>query len=303
MVLAETRLPRVTAISPALLRRHALPAIQADGSKEDRGRVLLVGGSREVAGALQLSALAALRAGAGRVQLATVEAAAPGLAAAIPEALVIGLKQNRDGELSGLRSPRLARLAAHADAICLGPGMFHPAGSLRLLLQMLEAQAAGVWVLDACAVHALRGHDDVLVELAERSVLTPHAGEMARLLGVTREAVTTDAAACAGRFSVRHRLVVALKGAETLIAAPDRAVYRNRRGNPGLGTAGSGDVLAGIIAGLAAGGASPLAATLWGVHVHALAGERLKDSVGPIGYLARELLPVIPGVLSRCGAR
>ncbi|HKY90091.1 MAG TPA: NAD(P)H-hydrate dehydratase [Nevskiaceae bacterium] len=297
------RTPTVEPIGPAVLRRLPLPALPTDGSKEDRGRVLVIGGHREVPGSVLLAATAALRAGAGKVQLALPASAAVALAVAMPEGRVLGLEEADDGGLAGTVTDPLVELARRADAICVGPGMLEKPPARALLDLLLKLDLDARWVVDGVAVCALREEDALLGRLRGRAVLTPHAGEMAALLGITREAVENDFEGTAYDFSRRHGVVVALKGVETVIADAESPVYRNRRGNAGLATAGSGDVLAGMVAGLAARGATPLTAAVWGVHGHALAGEQLARSTGPVGYLARDLLPVIPGILARAAPR
>jgi hydroxyethylthiazole kinase-like uncharacterized protein yjeF len=153
-------------------------------------------------------------------------------------------------------------------------------------------------VLDAAALACLAADPRVVHGLAGRAILTPHAGEMARLLDADRAAIERDPLAAAQRAAVDWQAVVVLKGAVTHVAAPSGETYRNRAGNVGLATSGSGDVLVGIIAGLAARGASPLQAAVWGVHLHARAGDRLARRIGPLGFLARELPPEVPALMA-----
>jgi hydroxyethylthiazole kinase-like uncharacterized protein yjeF len=156
-------------------------------------------------------------------------------------------------------------------------------------------------VLDAAAVTALKDDDDVLLALQGRVVLTPHGGEMATLLGVDKQAVERDPAAHAMEAAARFGAVVALKGAESWIAEPDGTMHHYAGGSIGLATSGSGDTLAGIVAGLAARGASAIEAAAWGVYVHGEAGNRLARRMGRVGYLARELLDEVPLVLQGSG--
>jgi hydroxyethylthiazole kinase-like uncharacterized protein yjeF len=134
-----------------------------------------------------------------------------------------------------------------------------------------------------------------------RAVLTPHAGEMASLLGIEKEAVEDDPATVAREAAARFGVVVALKGPETWIAEPDGTLYHYSGGSVGLATSGSGDTLAGIVAGLAARGASAAHAAVWGAYLHGAAGQALARRLAPIGYLARELLDEVPGVMRRLG--
>jgi hydroxyethylthiazole kinase-like uncharacterized protein yjeF len=154
-------------------------------------------------------------------------------------------------------------------------------------------------VLDAAALNCFEKSPHCLHDLESRAVLTPHAGEMANLLSVDKSLVKNEPLMVARRAANILRAVVALKGAETFIAAHnDSKSYCNRVGNVGLATSGSGDVLSGIIAGLAARGATPLQAAIWGVYLHARAGDVLAKRMGRLGYLARELPGEVPALMS-----
>jgi len=294
---------RAIAVTRALLRKLALPRPDDEGTKDERGRVLVVGGSAQVAGAVRLAGEAALRAGAGKLQLATVKSSAAALGIAVPEALVVALPEARSGELAGARAPALlSRHASEVDAMLIGPGMSSARAAhamLGPLVGRLRRDAA--LILDAAGILALRSDDALLAPLDGRAVLTPHAGEMAALLDIEKEAVENEPAECARHAAKRFGAVVVLKGAESWIAAPDATTYRYTGGNVGLATSGSGDTLAGIVAGLAARGAPPLHAVVWAVYLHGSAGRALAKRVGPLGFLARELLAELPPLLRRLG--
>ena len=290
---------RAVAITRALLRRFALPTADDDDDKDARGRVLAVGGSAETPGALLLSGVAALRAGAGKLQLATVRSAAAALGVAVPESLVVSLPQSRAGEISGRAAARgLADRVASVDALLIGPGMSSDRAAhamIGVLVRRMSERAT--LVLDAAAISALRGDDDGIRSLQGRAVLTPHAGEMAALLGETKEAVEAEPASFARHAAERFGAVVALKGAESWIAEPGGALYHYTGGSVGLATSGSGDTLAGIVAGLAARGTPALHAAIWGAWLHGAAGRLLARRIGPIGFLARELLDEVPRLM------
>ena len=287
-------------VTRALLRRIPLPQPDAESDKDARGRVLAVGGSAQTPGAILLAGVAALRAGAGKLQLATVRSAAAALGVAVPESLVVALAETRAGEIAGEAAGRdLSRRAPEADALLIGPGMSSDRAAralLRVLVPRLSAEAT--LVLDAAAILAANRAVRLLRRLG-RAVLTPHTGEMASLLGIEKEAVEDDPAAVARTAAARFGVVVALKGPETWIAEPDGTLYRYAGGSVGLATSGSGDTLAGIVAGLAARGASAVHAAVWGAYLHGAAGQALARRLGPIGYLARELLDEVPVVLRR----
>lgn len=288
-------------VTPALLRRLALPALDAGGDKESRGRVLVVGGSTSVPGAVLLAGVAALRAGAGKLQLATVQGAAIPLGLAVPEALVVALPAGTDGEIAGAQAAEpLARYAGPANAVLVGPGMADADATGALLDALVPRLGdASVLVLDGSAVVALSERPGLLQPLGGRAVLTPHAGEMASALGIDRAAVEADPAGVARRAAARFGAVVALKGASSFIAEPGGACYHFGGGSVGLGTSGSGDTLAGIVAGVAARGAPAATAAVWGVWAHGTAGERLAKRMAAVGFLARELLAEVPALVGR----
>jgi hydroxyethylthiazole kinase-like uncharacterized protein yjeF len=292
---------RPTAVTRALLGRMPLPQPDAEGDKDDRGQVLVVGGSAQVAGAVLLAGVAALRAGAGKLQLATVASSAAALGMAVPEALVVSLAQSRSGEIIGTRAaPALSEHARRTSAMLVGPGMSSDRSAHALLAPLVRRMnAEATLVLDAGGILALRHDESLLEPLEGRAVLTPHAGEMASLLGAEKGAIERDPSAAAREAASRFGAVVALKGAETWIAEPDGTLYRYSGGTVGLATSGSGDTLAGIIAGLAARGAPALHAAIWGAFVHGAAGRALSRRVGPVGFLARELLAELPPILRR----
>lgn len=280
-------------ITPALLKRWPLPALDGALGKEDRGCVLVVGGSVRVPGAVMLAAIASLRAGAGKLQIATAKSVAPGLAIALPEALVIGLRESRAGELGRGSARAIRKEIDRCDALLIGPGMMDETAAF----EIVERSIKGTMIVDAAAIKALRGNS------SGKTILTPHAGEMASLCEIERDEVLDDPHRIACDVAARLGAIVALKGAETIIAAPDGTTYRNTAGNLGLGTSGSGDTLSGVIAGLAARGAEPLQATVWGVYVHARAGELLAKKIAPLGFLARELLSEVPAIVASLGKR
>lgn len=286
--------PRMRMLTAAALRAMPLPA--PGGDKEQRGRVLIVGGSMRVPGAVLLAGEAALRTGAGKLQIATAASVAPGMALAVPEALVLGLAQNGQGEI--VRGHRaLDGAMAACDAAVIGPGMASSATTTAMVRRAAE-QAVCTLVLDAGALS--RG---LRAPIGRPFVLTPHAGEMATLAGDDKAAVEAAPGAYALKYAQKLRSVVIVKGADSFIAGPDGVVWMHRGGASGLGTSGSGDVLAGLIAGFAARGCDALTAALWGVFVHAAAGRQLAKRIGPVGFLARELGLEVPGILDRLARR
>lgn len=284
---------RTHALTAAALRRMPLPPPGQD--KEERGRALVVGGSARVPGAARLAAEAALRAGAGKLQVATASSVATGMALMVPEALVLGLREDAQGEIAGA-DRALDAVLEHCAATLVGPGM-RQGTATAAIVRRAAARATCTLVLDAGALAP-----GLCAPAGRPFVLTPHAGEMAAMTGASKKAVLADPAAHALALARQTRSVVALKGADTWIAdAGGVALWRHRGGVPGLGTSGSGDTLAGLIVGLAARGAGALQATLWGVAVHAMAGRELARTVGTLGFLAREIPGRVPRLLDRLG--
>jgi len=282
-----------------LLRTMPLPAPGED--KDQRGRVLIAGGNRAVPGAVLLSAEAAMRAGAGKLQIAMGRSTAPGLALCLPEALVMGLSETEDGDLGPDAAGALAKSAQRTDAFLLGPGMMDRQAAVALVeavLAALDPADGPALVLDA---GALCGHDTLQHALhphAGRAVLTPHAGEMATMLDIGRAEVEADPLDAGRRAASLLQQVVVIKGAQTHVVSPDGQAWRYAGDCPGLATSGSGDVLAGIVTGLLARGAPPTQAACWAVWLHGEAGARLARRIGPIGFLARELAAEVPGLMA-----
>lgn len=288
------------AVTRTLLRRRPLPRHDADAGKEERGTVLVIGGERSTPGAVVLAATASLRAGAAKLQIGTASSVAPFLGVGVPEALVVSLPETRRGAIHRRAAPELADMAARADAVVIGPGMVDPGATTAFLHALFERLPRGpVLVLDAGAVSTLNGSGSMLARHAGNLVLTPHAGEMAALLGADKESVLRKPLQIARSAASAYGAVALLKGAETLIARPDGRAWRYAGGDVGLATSGSGDVLAGIIAGLAARGADATTAALWGVFLHGEAGNVLAARQGRVGFLARELAEELPALMER----
>jgi len=294
-------------LNPDLLRRWPLPQPGFDGDKEARGHVLIVAGSAEMPGAAILAGDASLRAGAGKLTIATAASVAAHVGAAIPEARVISLGETTAHGFQSDSARRLADLAGKADALLIGPGMQDEAACVELVHHMLSRFQGIPIVLDALAMRAVhpRGEPHLLDEAVDweqfrfpsKVLMTPHAGELAHLTGAERHSIEQDphhaALAAAGHWNA----VVALKGATTILSTPDGKSWQHQGGNAGLAISGSGDTLAGIIAGLLARGATLEQAAAWGVALHAAAGEQLALRCGPLGYLAREIAAEVPALL------
>lgn len=281
-------------LDAATLKRFPLPGIES-GDKDARGSILIVAGSRDVAGAALLTAMGAMRAGAGRLQIATVASAASGLSISMPEAMVTGLAEGRDGGFAPSTVAPLAERAGKADVVVAGPGMRGNASTAKLAAAL--AGSCRKLVLDAALLHALPERREDVSRKKEPAILLPHAGEMASLLGIEPDEVEGDPIAAGLACADRYDSITLVKGAVSHVVVPDDRVFRYEGGGPGLGISGSGDTLAGIVGGLLARGADPLTALLWGVWCHGEAGRRLGERIGTLGYLAREIPDEVPGIL------
>lgn len=293
-----TRQPRrANVLDARALKAWPLPAIAEDADKEDRGGILIVAGSREIPGAALLAATAALRAGAGKLVIATAASVATGLALSMPEARVLGLPETPAGGLDATGALQLQQVAVGCAAAVIGPGWIGEDDADDFVAALLPWLAHCTVVLDALAMNAVQRN----APFEQPVLLTPHAGEMAHLSGLSKQEVAADPEQAALGGARRWNAVVALKGATTVIATPDERVWIHRNGEAGLATSGSGDTLAGMIGGLAARGATAEQACAWGVMLHAGAGARLA-SKGTLGFLARELPAEVPAVLQQlCG--
>lgn len=280
----------------AALDDNPLPRV-VDGDKETKGRILIIAGSREVPGAALLAARAAMRAGAGKLRIATVESIAPHVAVAMPEAMVVGLAEHRDGGFAGSAVAKIEELAEQADAIVAGPGM--RAGNICERISGALLRSTASLALDAGLLRSLSPLEESECERPVMPILLPHAGELGDLLD-WKEAQVDAAPIDAGQRAARlYRSVVLVKGVTSHVVHPDGRAWTYSGGAPGLGVSGSGDVLAGIAGGLLSRGADPLAALLWGVWLHGEAGAALAQKIGPVGFLAREIAEQVPALLPR----
>jgi ADP-dependent NAD(P)H-hydrate dehydratase len=284
------------AVTPEVLRAHPLPGHQQEGDKQARGRVLVIAGSVEMPGAALLAGLGALRAGAGILQIATCRSAASHLAMAMPEAMVVGCRETPAGGIDPANAPWLTELGSGCDAVLIGPGMMDGAAVAGLTSDLLQRLEGPVFVLDASAFATLNTRE-MPARPAGKIVVTPHSGEMAKFLALPRDQVEDAPLRAARQAATALQAVVAMKGASTHVVSPDGEAWLCQNGSIGLATSGSGDTLAGILAGLLARGTHPALATIWAVYMHGEAGRRLANRNGTFGLLAREIPGEIPGIM------
>ena len=286
------------AVTPGLLRAWELPAPGSD--KKSRGTLLVLGGSTRSPGAVRLAGEAALRTGAGKVSLATVEGVLAGLAPLVPEAGLVPLPTDEDGAIQLDLTDAIVEEVAGVDVLLAGTGLVDADHATALLDRVLPRTTTTV-VLDALGSAYLSAHPDGLEHLEGRAVLSVNPGELAHVAGTTADEVTHDPVGVAARVARRCRVVVVCGGTSKHVVSPDGEAWVVEGGGPGLAASGSGDVQAGILAGLLARGAEPAQAAVWAGYVHARCGERLAAQVGTLGFLARELPGQVPSVLAEVG--
>ena len=274
-----------------------VPRRGPSGHKGTAGHLLVVAGSACKTGAAWLSARAAMRAGVG---LCTVASTAAGQAALDAKAIEIMTARYADGDDADAGSAaRLSALASAMRALAIGPGI--PTGpGMRALVEDIVARSPLPIVVDADALNLLAPHAARVTAAAPAPrVLTPHPGEMARLLGTTTAEVQRARVESARKLAADTRAIVVLKGARTLIARPDGTVFINPTANPALGTAGAGDVLTGVIGALLAQGMEAFEAARLGVLVHGLAGDRASAAIGGLGMVAGDLPDAIAAIMAQ----
>jgi ADP-dependent NAD(P)H-hydrate dehydratase / NAD(P)H-hydrate epimerase len=280
-------------LSTAEIIRTSLPNRATDAHKGATGHLLVVAGGLGKTGAAAMTAGSALRAGAGLVTLAIPKTLISILESLIVEAMTYPLPEIEPGALGETAESDILQALIGKKCLAIGPGI-GTAETTRRLMQTLLPEVDIPMVIDADGLNCLGESPEILSRLKAETILTPHPGEMARLAGITTREVQEDRIGCARSFAERFRTHVVLKGAHTVIAFPNGEVFINPTGNAGMATGGMGDVLTGVIAGFIAQGLSPASAALAGVYLHGAAADTLEKTIGPIGYLAGEVMAAIP---------
>ena len=286
-------------LTPTLLREWPLP--DPRGSKDAKGRLVVIGGSVSTPGAVLLAAEAAMRVGAGKVQVATTAGTAVALAVALPEAFVLGLDEDDGGDIARVAAGRLVELCDGADAVLLGPGIGAPEAASALLGAVVPHLDVPV-VIDALGTAYLTKSRDGVRHLTDRALLTPNATELSKVLDEEPADVDRDVLGATRRACATTGATVLSGSDVSYVVVPDGRAWCLEAGAPGAAAAGSGDVKAGTVAGLLARGATPAQAAAWGAYLHGRAAERLTASVGRVGFLARELVEELPLVLAEVEA-
>jgi NAD(P)H-hydrate epimerase len=288
-------------IAVHVLDRAAVSALlderRRDAHKGDFGHLLVVGGSLGKAGAAAMAARGALRSGAGLVTVATPNSLVPVVQQQVMEAMCIPAAESIDGTLGFGAEEELLKTLRNMDALALGPGLStHPEAvqAVRGLVRSADLPM----VIDADGINALAGVPGVLKGTKAPVVLTPHPGEMARLTGTTAAAVQQDRIGIAQRAARQHGVTMVLKGAATVVATPSGTAWVNTTGNPGMATAGTGDVLTGMIGSLLAQGYGTADAACLGVYLHGHAGDLAAGEKGEAGMIAGDLIEKVPEAIT-----
>jgi ADP-dependent NAD(P)H-hydrate dehydratase / NAD(P)H-hydrate epimerase len=270
-------------------------------NKGSFGHVLVIGGSWGKAGAAAMAGMAALRAGAGLSTVGTPKSVLPTVAGFHPEVMTEPLEETEAGTISKrvLGYGHFDALAKGKTVLAIGPGISRHAETADVVRSVVK-KAGAPTVLDADGLNAFEGRAAELSGKGRSLVLTPHPGEMARLTGLTTTAIQHDRLNVARNFAREHELILVLKGHRTLVAAPDGAVWVNTTGNPGMATGGTGDILTGMTSGLIAQHPEDvLNAVIAAVHLHGLAGDVARETIGEHSLVATDLLQALPEAFRR----
>jgi len=274
-----------------------IPKLQpraVDGHKGDYGKVCIIAGSVGMSGAAALAGRAALRAGSGLVRVATPKSVLPIVAAIEPSFTTIALPEDSAGRISAKAIGAILEAVGQNDAVAFGPGI-GISGALRSILETLLEQESLRLVVDADGLNNLAGIKNWSTKLKAKPILTPHPGEFKRLWsGLLREEMPADRQQQAVQLAQQTHTIVVLKGAGTVVTDGEK-VYINKTGNPGMATAGSGDVLTGVITALLGQGLSDFDAAVLGVYVHGLAGDIAAEKIGQISLMTTDIIDSLPG--------
>jgi NAD(P)H-hydrate epimerase len=270
-----------------------VPRREPDSHKGDFGHLMVVAGSPGKAGAAIMAARSALRSGVGLVSVATPNGLVPIVQSQIVEPMCIPSAESIEGTLGLGSEEELLKAVVGMSACAIGPGLSTHYETVQVVRNLIR-QLTVPMVIDADGLNALAGFTDILKRTKAPVILTPHPGEMRRLVGVSSADVQKDRITVASEFAAKHKVVLVLKGAGTVVACPDQETFVNSSGNPGMATAGTGDALTGMIGGLLAQGYSAKQAACLGVYLHGLAGDLAAKEKGEAGMIAGDLIEKIP---------
>jgi NAD(P)H-hydrate epimerase len=279
--------------------KTALPRRPLNANKGSFGRVLVAAGSLNYIGAAYLACQGAQRTGAGLVTLATAASLQPILAAKLTETTYLPLPEAHPGFISAEAGDVITRQSNQYDVLLIGCGLGQDPSTVEFVSSLILEKELPLPVLDADAINILPKIPEWWQWLTDDAILTPHPGEMARLCGLTIDEIQSDRLGITRQFAAEWHQTIVLKGAYTVIATTDGRCRVSPFANPGLASAGTGDVLAGVIAGLVAQGLTPFDAASLGVYLHGRAGETIKEKLGDAGMVASDLLPVLPSTIKQ----
>ncbi|HZJ57967.1 MAG TPA: NAD(P)H-hydrate dehydratase [Clostridia bacterium] len=264
-----------------------------DGHKGTFGKVGIIAGSLGMAGAACLTSMAALKSGAGLVTLGSPSSLVPIFQSKMTEVMTYPLEDGEEGYLTKDAIPSVGNFLKDKDVLAIGPGLGPKCHGLEILRYILGEFDISI-IMDADALNHISGDTGLLSAYKGSAVITPHPGEMSRLTGLSIDEITKSPIDAATDFARETDVVVLLKGATTVVAHPDGRIYLNTSGNSGMGTGGSGDILTGMIAALAAQGYSAFDAAVYGCYIHGRAGDYAMDEWGETGLVAGDILGMVP---------
>ena len=280
--------------------KRAVPNRPDNANKGTMGTLLSICGSFGMAGAAILAGKSALRCGVGLEKLAIPKSIYPIAAVSILESVFLPLSETSDGKISRTNIPRLLLEAKKSTAVLLGCGL-SVCDDTKALVKSFVENCTAPMVLDADALNCIADNPGILKKRKSDIIITPHPGEMARLCGITAEEVNADRAECARKFAKKYGVITVLKGSGTVIASPNGQALLNTTGNSGMATGGSGDVLAGMTAGLLAQGKSAFDCAAAAVYLHGLAGDFAAEKLGKISMLPSDIIEFIPKAFKSAG--
>lgn len=277
-----------------------IPARKKDSQKGDYGKVLVIAGSVGMTGAAYLTSNAALRSGSGLVLNCIPASLNPIMEVKLTEAMTLPLSETKSQGLSVKAKPAILEAASKYDVVAIGPGLGSDKETGSLVRELI-AEIEKPMVIDADAINAFEGSLDELGMRKHRAVITPHPGEMARLIGKDVEFVQANRTSTAVNVAEITGAVVCLKGHQTVVADPDGEVFVNDTGNSGMATGGSGDVLTGMIASFIGQGINDYSAAVSAVYLHGIAGDIAAEKKGPFSLIASDIIEYLPEAFKKAG--
>lgn len=278
-----------------MVKRHLskIPARKGDTNKRDFGHVFVIAGSRGMTGAAYLASQAALRAGSGLVTCGIPRSLNAVMEIKLTEAMTLALPEIKEGALSSSAQKAVLEFSKKADVLAVGPGLSRHNETQKLVRNLLT-NIKNPLVLDADGIIAIVGKCGILKKRKSPTILTPHPGEMSRLVGKDAREIQAGRRKAALDFAKKHGVILVLKGCRTVVASPKGQVYVNTTGNSGMSTAGVGDVLTGMIASFVGQGIDPYSAAVIGVYLHGMAGDIAAREKGQFSLIAGDLLEKLP---------